>query len=131
MVDEQQHSSQTSFPTKIMKCLSILFLGCLLASSAHARGYGARSQIVGGEIAEPNSIPYQVSIQRIATDFHFCGGAVLEANVILTAAHCCEFETASELRIVAGDHDLFEEEGPEQSINVKEIIMHESFRYTH
>lgn len=52
----------------------------------------------------------------------------MEAGVVLTAAHCCEFEKADNLRIVAGDRNLKEEEGPEQTVNVKEIIMHESFR---
>lgn len=70
---------------------SILLL-CLLAvqsisgalvreKSRHIKDYPER--IVGGEVAERGQFPYQVQLQFIGT--HYCGGAVLNENWIVTA----------------------------------------------
>jgi len=48
-------------------------------------------RIVGGVIVEPNSLPFQVSLQRRGSTGTFsqsCGGSILDENVILDAAHC-------------------------------------------
>jgi trypsin len=40
---------------------------------------------------EPNSLPFQVSLQRRGSTGTFsqsCGGSILDENVILDAAHC-------------------------------------------
>lgn len=44
----------------------------------------ASSRIVKGEVADPNSIPWQVSLASVYGD-HFCGGAIVNKNYILTA----------------------------------------------
>ena len=43
------------------------------------------AEIVGGQIA-PSPIPWQVSVQIGGS--HFCGGTILDAYTILSAAHC-------------------------------------------
>ena len=43
------------------------------------------AKIVGGQIA-PSPIPWQVSVQSEGS--HFCGGTILDAFTILSAAHC-------------------------------------------
>ena len=85
------------------------------------------SKIVGGEEVTPNSIPYQVSFQNKATGFHFCGGAVKDDSTIITASHCCDGKSPANVQIVAGDHNLFQDEGPEQTADVSEIIMHPNY----
>ena len=48
-------------------------------------------KIVGGTIVTPNSLPFQVSLQRkgsLGTYSQSCGGSILDANVIINAAHC-------------------------------------------
>ena len=48
-------------------------------------------RIVGGTVVAPNSLPFQVSLQRAGlsgTYSQSCGGSILDANVILDAAHC-------------------------------------------
>lgn len=48
-------------------------------------------KIVGGADVEPNSLPFQVSLQRrnLAGGFsQSCGGSILNENAILDAAHC-------------------------------------------
>ena len=43
------------------------------------------NRIVGGEPA-PSMIPWQVAI--LSGTFQFCGGTVLDACTVLSAAHC-------------------------------------------
>jgi secreted trypsin-like serine protease len=56
----------------------------------------------GGMDAEPNAVPWQVSIQAVAksetttlcgptpknVSLHVCGGSIINERTILTAAHC-------------------------------------------
>lgn len=42
--------------------------------------------IVGGTTAASGEFPYIVSLQRSGS--HFCGGSLLNANTVITAAHC-------------------------------------------
>ncbi|XP_071568271.1 trypsin epsilon-like [Temnothorax nylanderi] len=48
------------------------------------------TQIVGGRFAKPGEVPYQVSLQRIKTGKHRCGGVIIGRYYILTAAHCVD-----------------------------------------
>lgn len=43
-------------------------------------------RIVGGEDVDISEVPYQVSILRRGK--HACGGAIVAADIIVTAAHC-------------------------------------------
>jgi len=48
-------------------------------------------KIVGGVIVEPNSLPFQVSLQRRGSTGSFsqsCGGSILDENTIIDGAHC-------------------------------------------
>ena len=48
-------------------------------------------KIVGGTVVQPNSLPFQISLQRrgsLGTYSQSCGGSILDANVIIDAAHC-------------------------------------------
>ena len=48
-------------------------------------------RIVGGEDAEIEDIPWQISFQTTG-GFHFCGGSIMDATHVITAAHCCDGE---------------------------------------
>eukprot|EP00095_Tigriopus_kingsejongensis_P002678 maker-scaffold1259_size52279-snap-gene-0.10 protein:Tk02678 transcript:maker-scaffold1259_size52279-snap-gene-0.10-mRNA-1 annotation:"anionic trypsin-1 precursor" len=89
-------------------------------------GYPA-DKIVGGTEVEPNSIPYQVSLQYPGIDFHFCGGAIYDESTVITAAHCCAGQSPSDLRVNAGEHSLSNSDGTEQLRDVSKIIGHEDY----
>lgn len=54
---------------------------------------GVSTSLSGGTTAEAGYFPYIVSLQSLAYEddngvMHFCGGSLVKANVVLTAAHC-------------------------------------------
>ncbi|XP_029610826.1 coagulation factor X-like [Salmo trutta] len=57
----------------------------------------------------------------------FCGGVIYKPTWILTASHCLENIKAQQLKVVAGEHDTEKDEGTEQTIDLAEIIMHNSY----
>ena len=57
--------------------------------------------IVGGQNASILDHPWQVSL-RSTFGGAFCGGSVIDAEWVLTAAHCVEGTSAGSLRVVAG-----------------------------
>ena len=81
-------------------------------------------RIVGGEPAEKNEFPWQVSLVRKWSSRPFCGGSLLSSNTVLTAAHC---ETIVFLfRVHLGDHDVTVSDG-EQVVSPATWISHPGY----
>ena len=83
------------------------------------------AKIVGGQEADPNEWPWQISVQK--DGLHSCGGVVFSADFVLTAAHCVNTADMGTLTVVAAEHDLTEESGDEQVVAVSEIIVNPDF----
>lgn len=98
--------------------------GVIALSAAGAAGAvlvpGSASAIVGGEPVPVTSTPWQVSLQDGSG--HFCGGSVLDARSILTAAHCVEGAAASDLMVRAGVTNRTDSTGQDRA--VARIIVH-------
>ncbi|MEM9489867.1 MAG: trypsin-like serine protease [Myxococcota bacterium] len=58
-------------------------------------------EIVGGVDTNILNVPWQVSMQT-TSGFHFCGGSVIDAEWILTAAHCVVGSSPSSITVKAG-----------------------------
>ncbi|XP_031987535.1 chymotrypsin-like elastase family member 3B [Corvus cornix cornix] len=84
------------------------------------------SRVVNGQDAEPYSWPWQISLQyeRDGTFRHTCGGTLIAANWVMTAAHC--ISKSRTYQVVVGEYDMSTGEGPEQRIpvNSDDIFVH-------
>ncbi|XP_063149122.1 trypsin I-P1-like [Candoia aspera] len=74
-------------------------------------------KIVGGYTCQKHSVPYQVSLN---SGYHFCGGAILNNQWIVSAAHCYK----SRIQVRLGEHSLSKNDGSEQYINSVKVIRH-------
>ena len=86
------------------------------------------NRIINGKTA-PSPIPWQVHLrQGSPTDFSsFCGGTIIDAKTILTAAHCYANKNlnSDNFFVTAGIVDRINDAG--QSVFVEKIILHESY----
>ncbi|XP_046883716.1 elastase-1-like isoform X2 [Hypomesus transpacificus] len=102
-----------------MKQAIVFLLGVTVVSGCGNPVYPPlTSRVVEGKEARPYSWPWQVSLESF---FPTCGGTLIAANWVMTAAHCITFHT---YRVVLAEHDMNTEEGFEQSIMVDKMILH-------
>jgi secreted trypsin-like serine protease len=84
-----------------------------------------QTKIVGGTVATASDNPFQVALlnRSVANNFNaqFCGGTLVKANVIVTAAHCSDFVTASQVQVLTGTRRL---DGTGVRRNVTRIAIH-------
>ena len=117
-----------------MSPLSLLTALCLALSwSAPGPEYKEEykeeiGRIVNGEEAPEGGLPYQASLQlnigsRLVSTkpAHFCGGAFIAKDWIVTASHCVKGQSARGLKIVGGTNDITDEQSP--TFAVSEVIM--------
>ncbi|KAM8976284.1 chymotrypsin-like elastase family member 1 [Pelodytes ibericus] len=85
------------------------------------------TRVVGGSNAAKNAWPWQVTLQYLSGSswYHTCGGTLIRANRVLTAAHCVD--SARTFRVVLGEHSLSASDGTEQTISVSRIVRHASW----
>ncbi|XP_040281847.1 chymotrypsin-like elastase family member 1 [Bufo bufo] len=82
------------------------------------------ARVVGGSNAAKNAWPWQVSIQYLSGGYwyHTCGGTLIRANRVLTAAHC--MDTTGTYRVDLGDYSLSAFDRTEQFIAVSSFRKH-------
>ncbi|TRY87286.1 hypothetical protein DNTS_022258, partial [Danionella cerebrum] len=108
--------------------LRILLLSVLaalaLAEPRYLEDQSIEERVVGGEVAKPNSWPWQISLQYLSggSYYHTCGGTLIKKGWVLTAAHCVD--TSRTWRVVLGDHDIYNHEGREQYMTVSRVYVH-------
>lgn len=87
------------------------------------RGGHYMERVVGGHTASKGEFPWQISLQMTQRSVrHICGGAIINRNWVLTAAHCINDVNPATLSIVAGDYNIHVPEGTEQRRFIVKII---------
>merc|ERR1711962_229777 len=83
-------------------------------------------KIIGGDEAVKHSIPWQAALVSYGSKNPFCGGTIIDATHILTAAHCTEGETSGQIQVVTGEHDVTKADG-DTVHDVIKIIDHPNY----
>uniref|UniRef100_A0A1A9X3Z6 Peptidase S1 domain-containing protein n=1 Tax=Glossina brevipalpis TaxID=37001 RepID=A0A1A9X3Z6_9MUSC len=95
--------------------------------TAKTSGASQSQKIVGGSTAEEGLAPYQVSLQYSWDNDHFCGGAIIDAEWILTAAHCVAFLKPQDIIVETGTQNLMK---PGVHYNIEHIYTHRGYHVT-
>ncbi|CAL1597041.1 unnamed protein product [Knipowitschia caucasica] len=108
----------------------VAFIFCLgLVSAEPAFDHRVHNdRVIGGNDARPNQWKWQVSLQLDSYNdgsfYHICGGTIIDAYYVVTAAHCILSSDAHKYRAVLGEYNLAILEGSEQFHRVEAIFVH-------
>ncbi|KAM8881028.1 chymotrypsin-like elastase family member 2A [Synchiropus picturatus] len=107
----------------------LTFLSCIgLICAASLVNPDADDRVIGGENAKPNTWKWQVSLQYDSYNGgyfgHICGGSLIDAFHVMTAAHCILSMDPRLYQVVLGEYNLDEDDGSEQYCRVERIIVH-------
>lgn len=93
------------------------------------REFNFNSRIVGGDVARRSQHPYQVATFNILPwGTGICGGVLLSTRVVITAAHCVE--SSSSTQVIMGAHFLFDGNEPDRvamEVLRQSYIIHEKY----
>ncbi|KAH9388840.1 DNA topoisomerase 2-beta [Tyrophagus putrescentiae] len=91
---------------------------------------GYKSRIIGGQDAYYGEIPWMVHIKITK---HQCGGALINEQFVITAAHCIFNAPMRQLNVIIGAHDIEDprfQDVPPQYFSVSKVILHPNFRFS-
>lgn len=97
--------------------------------SSYTPSERTQARILGGTEVKALKYPWMVSIQSARSGFHSCGGALIDASWVLTAAHCVtntkgEKISPNAMRLVMNEHDLNTQSAKEIEHSVAKIVVH-------
>jgi len=102
----------------------------------------AHAAIVGGAPISVAQAPWQVVVEAVfktakgSTESILCGGSIIDASHVLTAAHCVfiappdEQIPPSDFTVIAGTSNLKSHEAEEQRVAVAGVRVHPYYTYT-
>jgi transmembrane serine protease 9 len=113
------HTNHTATPLAMRDAIQSIAIGSRLLE--------VKPRIMGGQQAPFGAYPWIASIGLKGAnprDGHFCGGAFIAPNWVLTAAHCVNSESAPKIQVFGGSNEL--EKGGAVYL-VDRIIVHEQY----
>lgn len=97
---------------------------CSICYSCKCGQANKNNRIVGGDPTDKNKYPWQVLL--VQNSRLFCGGSIISKKEILTAAHCTQGRTPTNIYVLVGDHDKSQLDG-EKAYRVCSKKEHESY----
>merc|ERR1711931_593746 len=85
------------------------------------------TKIVGGQETEVNEWPWQIGMVWAGSSSVFCGATVISDEWILTAAHCTDGTAASDIQVLLGEHDYWDDNDGQVRMAITEIINHPNY----
>ncbi|XP_062866544.1 coagulation factor VIIi [Trichomycterus rosablanca] len=82
-------------------------------------------RVVGGNQCPKGHCPWQVLLDYKGESL--CGGVLVDASWVITAAHCVDKRDKKHLKVITGDHNIETVDLTEQTFSVSQIIVHESY----
>lgn len=126
-----RYQRSRSFVRKAFPLL-IALVGIMVLCIAAVRADPAAPEIVGGQEADPGEWPWQVVLvekgKTPAVGF-FCGGAILNKDWVLTAAHCVDSSAPDDLDIIAGIHDLSAPDAGFVRVGLSQVVVHQDWNF--
>ena len=110
---------------RISRSICHAVVAAVLVALAAAVPAAASPGVVGGERASIVEYPWVVYLTD-STGFQFCGGTVVAADKVLTAAHCMADQRANNLRVVVGREDKNTTEG--RVVTAKSVWVSPNYR---
>ncbi|XP_015665549.1 complement factor D [Protobothrops mucrosquamatus] len=95
----------------------IVFLSIFSVSANRPRG-----RILGGSESAPHLRPYMASLQEGGK--HLCGGFLIAARWVLSAAHCLEETKNGTLQVLLGAHSLSEAAPNKRLYGIHQLFPH-------
>ncbi|XP_047630410.1 serine protease 57 [Phacochoerus africanus] len=104
-----------------------LLLAVTIALMLRMRPPGSwAAHIIGGHEVTPHSRPYMASVSFQGQ--HHCGGFLLQARWVLSAAHCFKDRDPQTGLVVLGAHALHTSEATQQVFSISAVIMHPEYQ---
>lgn len=122
------HRERGTIMSRLVALTAALLILLLAVGAAPAQDINS-PEIVGGQEASPGEWPWQVALVKKANgadlyNGQFCGGTIVAADWVVTAAHCVEGRTTAYFDIVAGIHNLGSPDPNFQRRTISQIIKH-------
>ncbi|XP_077978806.1 coagulation factor IX-like [Glandiceps talaboti] len=91
--------------------------------------HSAKARIYGGRDTKKGKWPWMVMLYHAGKNKSFCGGALLNQQWVITAAHCVEAVRAdqSDIKVLLGKYHSTKSDLEESEFKVKEMLVHPDY----